>query len=231
LIKDFVLSPAYQDKAKVVFFTNSTYLSISSINSLLKIVEELPENTWFFIKNCNFKSLPLTLTSRCISYNFTCSINKNMIFWLKNKTKYSLKICWTMLNISNGSPFIAIKMLKKPLLILREKFYKKFLFSFRKRSLFLLFPLFNKKNYKILMLWISSIFIDAIRYKSTKKAFLTNLDKKFLICKIASKYSFFSLLKSVRSLFRCRYNLVNIDGLRYDVLISNELIQLEKEVF
>tara|TARA_A100001015_G_scaffold295054_1_gene373554 strand:- start:1786 stop:2721 length:936 start_codon:yes stop_codon:yes gene_type:complete len=66
---------SFNDKPRFVLIDNVEYLNLSSINSLLKILEEPSPNVFFIlINNSNEKILP-TLYSRCI--NFKISLSKD----------------------------------------------------------------------------------------------------------------------------------------------------------
>ena len=63
---------AFNDKPRFVLIDNIELLNISSINALLKILEEPNQNIFFILINNNKKILP-TLLSRCINYKINLS--------------------------------------------------------------------------------------------------------------------------------------------------------------
>ena len=69
---------SFNTKPKFVLIDNIEYLNINSINALLKILEEPPENVIFFLINNNKKILP-TLSSRCINFRIYLSYKESLI--------------------------------------------------------------------------------------------------------------------------------------------------------
>ncbi|QCI19402.1 DNA polymerase III subunit delta' C-terminal domain-containing protein [Buchnera aphidicola] len=232
LVKKIIASTSHQNSAKIIFFSNSNNIPVSFIDFLLKIVEDSYSNTFLFIKNYFSDMLPTIFIGRCITYNLFFSVrDKKNILWLQKATNSSLKLCMIMLKLSNGSPLVACYMLKHTLLKKRESFYKQFNSCLRKKNFFLLFPFFEEINFSLIILWIYSILIDAIKIKYLDESYLINLDQKLLILKISFKYSFKKLSLSIHSWFKCRFNLINIIGIDQNVLITSELLKFEKIFF
>ena len=68
---------SFNTKPKFVLIDNIEYLNINSVNALLKILEEPPENVIFFLINNNKKILP-TLLSRCINFRIYLSYKESL---------------------------------------------------------------------------------------------------------------------------------------------------------
>ncbi len=68
---------SFNTKPKFVLIDNIEYLNTNSVNALLKILEEPPENTIFFLINNNKKVLP-TLSSRCINFRVYLSYKESI---------------------------------------------------------------------------------------------------------------------------------------------------------
>tara|TARA_B100001057_G_C22771056_1_gene919612 strand:+ start:505 stop:1437 length:933 start_codon:yes stop_codon:yes gene_type:complete len=68
---------SFNDKPRFVLIDNIEYLNISSINALLKTLEEPTPNTYFILINSNRKILD-TVTSRCIKFNISLSNIENL---------------------------------------------------------------------------------------------------------------------------------------------------------
>ena len=64
-------------KPRIILIDNIEFFNINSINALLKILEEPPENTYFILINNNKKILP-TIKSRCLNFNIILN-NKNSV--------------------------------------------------------------------------------------------------------------------------------------------------------
>ena len=68
---------SFNNKPKFVLIDNIEFLNVNSINSLLKILEEPPINTYFLLINSEKKILP-TLRSRCLNFRFFLSNQKSI---------------------------------------------------------------------------------------------------------------------------------------------------------
>ena len=61
---------AFNEKVKFVLIDNIEFLNISSVNSLLKVIEEPNNNTYFILIHNSHKNIIKTLRSRCIDFKF-----------------------------------------------------------------------------------------------------------------------------------------------------------------
>ena len=68
---------SFNNKPKFVLIDNIEFLNVNSINSLLKILEEPPINTYFLLINSEKKILP-TLRSRCLNFRIFLSNQKSI---------------------------------------------------------------------------------------------------------------------------------------------------------
>lgn len=68
---------SFNSKPRFILIDNIEYLNLNSINALLKILEEPPENTYFLLVQSNNKITP-TLSSRCLNFKINIS-NKDFI--------------------------------------------------------------------------------------------------------------------------------------------------------
>ena len=68
---------SFNNKPKFVLIDNIEFLNVNSINSLLKILEEPPINTYFLLINNEKKILP-TLRSRCLNFRVFLSNQKSI---------------------------------------------------------------------------------------------------------------------------------------------------------
>ena len=73
---DSLNKSSFNSKPRFILIDNIEYLNISSINALLKILEEPRENTYFILIHNN-KKINSTILSRCINFKITLS-NKNI---------------------------------------------------------------------------------------------------------------------------------------------------------
>jgi len=69
---------SFNDKPKFVFIDSVENLNISSLNALLKIVEEPNENLFFILIYDSRKSIQDTLRSRCITFKLNLTFKKTI---------------------------------------------------------------------------------------------------------------------------------------------------------
>ena len=73
---NYLNKTSYEKNIKFILIDNTEYLNLHSVNSLLKIIEEPPRNTFiFFIHNSSVKLIE-TLKSRCIEFKIFFSNQK-----------------------------------------------------------------------------------------------------------------------------------------------------------
>lgn len=63
---------------KIILIDDLEYLNKNSSNSLLKVLEEPPENVFFFLIHDSQKRIPNTINSRCIKFNLTLNIEEKI---------------------------------------------------------------------------------------------------------------------------------------------------------
>ncbi len=68
---------SFNQKPRFVLIDNIEFLNISSVNALLKILEEPNQNIYFILINNNKKILP-TLISRCVNYKISLTNNESL---------------------------------------------------------------------------------------------------------------------------------------------------------
>ena len=66
------------DKPRLILIDNIEFLNINSVNALLKILEEPPENTYFILIH-NHKKVLQTLKSRCIEFKIKLSNKESFL--------------------------------------------------------------------------------------------------------------------------------------------------------
>ena len=65
----FCNKSSFDNKNKIILIDNVEYLNQSSVNALLKIIEEPNEKIFFFLVHDSSKRILATLNSRCIKFN------------------------------------------------------------------------------------------------------------------------------------------------------------------
>ena len=105
-IISFFNKSSINNKPKIFFLEGAENLNKNSSNSILKILEELQENNYFFISYLENKFLLDTIKSRC--FNCRLFINTNENSFIKEKLMTQFKTNNT--NIRNLTPGINLKL-------------------------------------------------------------------------------------------------------------------------
>ena len=105
-IISFFNKSSINNRPKIFFLEGAENLNKNSSNSILKILEELPENNYFFISYLENKFLLDTIKSRC--FNCRLFINTNENSFIKEKLMTQFKTNNT--NIRNLTPGINLKL-------------------------------------------------------------------------------------------------------------------------
>ena len=186
----------FNNKPKIVLIDNIQFLNKNSINSLLKVIEEPNDNTYFILIN-NDKNILPTLRSRCLNFKVVLSnqksleiINKilnNDIFKVINKDL--LDFYFTPGKIYNLIKFstensIELKDIKLYLfltLIIDKNYYKKG--NLLRYNIYDFFELFLYKNISIKYSHFYSYFLK--QFENVKKF---NLDEESVLIEFKHKF-------------------------------------------
>ncbi|QNS02032.1 MAG: DNA polymerase III subunit delta' [Buchnera aphidicola (Pentalonia nigronervosa)] len=218
-----------QGGAKIIFLSNIKKLTESAVNAFLKTLEEPPENTWFFLIDYHHaNNLYSTLNSRCLIYKLFSPKEKYSLEWLKNKTKKNNIINLTALRLHDGSPIFAKKFISTKLYTERINFYQDLQHAFKEKNLLGILPKFLNNHCIQKIFWICSLLLDAMKIKISENTFLTNLDHVKLINFFSENYTSLCLYKSIQNWLLCRYRLLNIPGINYELLLTEQLLLWEQ---
>jgi DNA polymerase III subunit delta' len=105
-IINFFSKSSINNKPNIFFLEGAENLNKNSSNSILKILEELPENNYFFISYLENKFLLDTIKSRCFNCRLFIKTNENS--FIKEKLMTQFKTNRT--NIRNLTPGINFKL-------------------------------------------------------------------------------------------------------------------------
>ncbi|QCI19914.1 MAG: DNA polymerase III subunit delta' [Buchnera aphidicola (Brevicoryne brassicae)] len=228
IINEKIFKHPQQGGNKIIFLSNIENLTPYAVNAFLKTLEEPPKNTWFFLISYNHVNLHLTLNSRCLLYKIFIPKEKDSIKWLKKKTFKKNRSCLTALRINQGSPISAKKFINEEVWIERENFYKCLFNAFKNKNMLKILKILNKKNSTIKINWICSLLFDSIKFNFSKEKYLTNIDQIALIQFISYNYTNSILDISIRTWMQCRYRLLNIPGINYELLLTEQLLRWEQ---
>jgi DNA polymerase-3 subunit delta' len=215
-------------KKTIIWIPKIHLLTESSINSFLKILEEPPLDTLFFLDYKNSFTLKKTLRSRCIIYNIYPPTEKEGIIWLKKTVNnFSTQDLLIALKLSENSPILAKKILNSPLWIERKKFFQELRISIKQKNLFYLLNNFKKNAIKKIF-WVYSLIIDVIKFCFNKNLVLINTDQNKLIKIIKEKNKIQDLYIIINSWKKCFFCMKNISQVNQEFILLEPLIIWEK---
>ncbi|MFM7986175.1 MAG: hypothetical protein ACKPKO_43370, partial [Candidatus Fonsibacter sp.] len=87
-IINFFNKSSINSKPKIFFLEGAESLNKNSSNSILKILEELPDNNYFFLSYLENKFLLDTIKSRCFNYRLFLSAKETPSIKEKLITQY-----------------------------------------------------------------------------------------------------------------------------------------------
>ena len=110
---------AFLGKNKVIIIPHLEKISLDGLNSLLKILEEPPKNTYFFLVSDFLNQVPMTIQSRCFDIKINLPNLDESLEWLN---RYPKEDAIKALHLTNNLPFIAQELLENNYLSMRKEF-------------------------------------------------------------------------------------------------------------
>ena len=192
-LKSFFHKTVSVSKTKVAVINKIEDLTINSLNSLLKTIEELPENSYIFIISNKPINIIETIKSRCALF-YINSLNKIDFnyFIEKNFSNLSFEEVSFLSSISNGSPGLAKELIDNKTYNVYDNFLDDII-NYHASTLFLekinnLFTV-NEKNNAFLFSSFQLIINDLIK----KSTFYLNT-KKFVDCTLTKEKTLIKLI-------------------------------------
>tara|TARA_B100001540_G_C15784345_1_gene632522 strand:+ start:146 stop:1108 length:963 start_codon:yes stop_codon:yes gene_type:complete len=87
----FTSKSTYSKGMKIVIIDNLEYFNLNALSALLKIIEEPPQNTYFFLINNSESKLLKTIKSRCLEFKVFFSYEKKKEVFNNLIDNYELK--------------------------------------------------------------------------------------------------------------------------------------------
>tara|TARA_Y100000590_G_scaffold449208_1_gene586982 strand:- start:4368 stop:5336 length:969 start_codon:yes stop_codon:yes gene_type:complete len=84
----FVNKTAYLSNLKIILIDNTEYLNLNSSNSLLKVLEEANDKTFFFIIHNNSDKILRTIKSRCVEFKIFFNLAEKVSIFKNISTEY-----------------------------------------------------------------------------------------------------------------------------------------------
>ncbi|MXP56312.1 DNA polymerase III subunit delta' C-terminal domain-containing protein [Pantoea sp. Mhis] len=214
---------AQQGGAKVIWVQNTLQLTEEAHNALLKVIEEPPNNCWFFLSCNDYSNLPLTLRSRCILFHIFPPEESYSLQWLQQKCSSSKEILHIALKLSNGAPAAAFKFIESNLFEQRKILYETLLNALDK-NLLLLVPVLNKKNVFDLLDWLISLLVDVIKVQQGAIKWINNSDYLDIIIKLSKEFNNLSLHKSINHWIIGRKQIRLISTFEREIILTERVL-------
>lgn len=206
---------------RVIVISPADALNINASNSLLKTLEEPPNNTILILISDKPSNMMATIRSRTQMVRFDLPSEQQSLEWLESKNIENAKL---VLKLSSGAPLLALSMATDEGLVIREKLFNNWqeLASGNADALESA-AMWLKDGFKVLgnmpLKWVSSWLMDMIRcLQGADLNTLANIDNAQTLQNLAGQVD----LKLLFGLLD-RLN----DTLRLDNTSANQLMLIE----
>ena len=191
---------------KIFLIEYAEFLSRDAADSLLKILEEPPKNTYFIITSDRAKQLSATIQSRCSEVFISNPSTKEIEGWLnqENTSNGDLELA---LNLASGRPLKIKELLDDNILDSRNGFISEISQLIKQGKNIISLSEEWPKNPKALILkleWMSNLMMDAIRYQMTDDQKEVQTDTSAISMYLGKKIEFnilFELLTETNTLW------------------------------
>ena len=229
LISKLYESP-FLAKNKVVIIPNLEKISIDGLNAILKILEEPPKDTYFFLTTSFLNQVPLTIQSRCFDIKIGTPNKELALEWLSD---YSEEEGILALSLTNNLPLLAKKLLEKNILNEREQFIKE-ISSIIKEGKNLIFTsekwIEDKDFLNLKLEWMSKLLCDSIKFNANNQIDNLTIDTDN-ITKYLAKNTDVNNLHNLLSKTNRLWNLFSKDtNLRKDYQLNSLFVDWESSL-
>jgi len=191
---------------KIFLVELAEFLSNDAADSLLKILEEPPDNTYFIITSHRTKQLSATIRSRCSEIFINNPSAKEIEDWLNQDSTSSHDLVLA-LNLASGRPLKIKELLDDNILDSRNGFIKEISQLIKQGKNIISLSEEWPKNPKALIFkleWMSNLMMDAIRYQMTGDQKEVQTDTSAISMYLGEKIEFnilFELLTETNTLW------------------------------
>ncbi|CAD83466.1 DNA polymerase III, delta prime subunit [Candidatus Blochmanniella floridana] len=218
-------------KSKIVFIQYIEYLTDEAVNMLLKILEEPPDNTYFFFRSRKIINIPLTLLSRCVKWVVTPPVESLGIEWLINNQKLdNILFLTTALRLNYGSPIEAKVMLQSDQWKARVELCNHINDVIKNGNFLQLLPILKNKEHRYIFIsWLITLLVDALKYRQgVKEKFFINLDQLQLILNISVYWKVLSLHNQLSQWIILFYYFQRFDNINHELLLTCRLLNWQQ---
>ena len=191
-LNNFINQSSFNNIPKFIIFDSADYFNKNSSNSLLKILEEPSNNTYFILISHQLSNILPTIRSRCIKFYFNKPSKDIFHEIMKNENidinKDNIDFLYLL---SNGSPGITIKISSDKMNDLYNSIvditnYKKNDLSKKIYDLSEYVSSFSNDEYKVFLMLLRFILINIIKNNLGILSEFTTLNNESTITKLIS---------------------------------------------
>lgn len=229
-LRNKLYESSFLGKNKVAFLPNLEKISIDGLNAILKILEEPPTNTFFFLTTNFLNQIPQTIQSRSFDIKISPPEHEESIKWLSD---YPKEDAAHALRLNNNLPLAAKEFLDNGFLKIRKDFIAEISGIIKEgKDMIALSEQWTKdeSSLNIKLEWMSLILSDTIRFNAdqTKNSLNPDTDN---ICKYLSKKSNLEKLHQLLNKTNSLWNLFSREtNLRRDYQLNSLFVDWENDL-
>lgn len=123
-VSEFVNQSSFQDGYRIVLIHPADAMNVNAANALLKTLEEPAPNAILVLVADQHARLPATVLSRCQRITFPQPKKAEALGWLMQELKDKTIEPELLLNLANGAPFAALKLVEEEALTCRQTLFQ-----------------------------------------------------------------------------------------------------------
>tara|TARA_Y100000996_G_scaffold238908_1_gene187803 strand:- start:2662 stop:3636 length:975 start_codon:yes stop_codon:yes gene_type:complete len=225
-LREKIYESSFLGKNKIILIPNIEFMSRDASDSILKILEEPPKDTFFVMSSHFIHLIPSTIRSRSIEIEVTNPSFEECLEWLSESYSENLELA---IELSNNRPFIAKDLLDLNLVELRSKFIKDISGIIKSGKDIVNISENWSKELETLTLkieWMSYILIDAIKHNATNEAEVVS-DSENITRYLGEKSDIFNLHELLNKTNQTWNLFSNDSNLRKDYQLQSLFVEWE----
>ena len=229
-LRNKLYESSFLGKNKVASLIDIEKISMDGLNAVLKILEEPPKNTFFFLTTNFLNQIPLTIQSRSLDIKIDSPNLEETLDWL---TDYPKEDVLKALRLNDNLPLAAKHFLDKGLLKIRDGFISDIsgIIKEGKDMTALSNRWINEEDsLNIKLEWMSLLLSDTIKFNADEAKDTINPDTDN-ISKYLSKHSNIEKLHQLLNKTNSLWNLFSRDtNLRKDYQLNSLFVDWERDL-
>jgi len=229
-LRNKLYESSFLGKNKVASLVNIEKISMDGLNAVLKILEEPPKNTFFFLTTNFLNQIPLTIQSRSLDIKIDPPNLEETLDWL---TDYPEEDVLKALRLNDNLPLAAKHFLDKGLLKIRDGFISDIsgIIKEGKDMTALSNRWINEEDsLNIKLEWMSLLLSDTIKFNADEAKDTINPDTDN-ISKYLSKHSNIEKLHQLLNKTNSLWNLFSREtNLRKDYQLNSLFVDWERDL-